>query len=268
MDKSISDFNIRLRTIRIRDLILGLIIGIVLCIILTLFVPVLMEDEYLIVLIFSIALLLFVWALRGTHGIKNNFKMFLKKDVQKEIIYVFIINILFAYLFLFAFSAIDVLNGIIDPNWITMSDIDTANINSHLIILDAIVSIALAPIVEELTFRGVIFNRLKIRAGIIPAMIISSIIFAVGHEAGGITSAFLFGMCMCILYLKTDNILVPISIHFLNNAFATVMESTHLISIISQSALVFPSLIIAIIGSVLLIKYIINESRILKKKYS
>lgn len=268
MDKNITNFNTRLRTIRIRDLILGFIACIVLCTIVALLAPIFEVDDYFIILFFSIALLLFIWALRGTQGIKNNFEMLLEKDIQKEILYIFIINILFGYLFLFAFSAVDVLNGIIDPNWITMNDINTVNINSGMLILNAIVSIVLAPIVEELTFRGVLFNRLKIRAGIIPAMIISSIIFAVGHEVGGITSAFLFGMCMCILYLKTDNILVPMSIHFLNNVFATIMESTQLSSIVTQSALVFPSLLIAIIASILLIKYIIKESKILKKKYS
>ena len=140
--------------------------------------------------------------------------------------------------------------------------------DGSVIILDAIGAIILAPIMEELIFRGVIFNRLKIRVGIIPAMIISSFIFAIGHEFGGITSAFLFGICMCLLYLKTDNILIPMCVHFLNNVVATILNLIGLDVVISQFPWIIPSTILSLIGTVYLIKYIIQETRKAKKQYS
>lgn len=155
-----------------------------------------------------------------------------------------------------------------DPTWIPMGDIETVEMDAGVIILDAIGAIIFAPIMEELIFRGVIFNRLKIRIGIIPAMIISSFIFAIGHEFGGITSAFLFGICMCLLYLKTDNILIPMCVHFINNVVATLLNITDFDIVISQFPWIIPSTILSLIGTVYLIKYIIQETRKAKKQYS
>lgn len=269
MDKSVIDFNVRLRTIKIRELIAGLIIALIIAVILTLIFSGGNDSEDLFMILFLlIAALLYAYALRGTRGLEKNFEELFKDDTKKEILYVFAVNILFACLFMFVISALDILSGFNDPNWISMWDANTVNPDSSAIILDSIVAIIFAPIVEELTFRGVLFNRLKIRTGVIPAMIISSILFAVGHDFGGITSAFVFGVCMCILYLKTDNILIPMSVHLINNIVATIMELTHLDIFMAQLPWVIPSLIITIIGTVFLFKYVIKECGKLKKQYA
>ena len=268
VDKSVIDFNVRLRTIRIRELIIGIILTFIVTGVIIAIFPIFDTDELFMILFMLIVLLFFIWALRGTRGLEKNFEELFEDDVKKEILYVFLLNILFACLFMFIISALDIVIGFGDPNWVPMWDIDTANIDSSVWILDSITAIIFAPIVEELAFRGVLFNRLKIRTGIVPAMIISSFIFAIGHEPGGITSAFLFGVCMCILYLKTDNILIPMSVHFINNVVATVMETTGFDIYLSQMPWIVPSLIITIIATVLLAKYIIKETRVLKKRYS
>lgn len=268
MDKSVIDFNVRLRTIRIRDLIVGIIIAIILSSIISSIFPAIDADDNLFMIMFLlIATLLYAYALKGTRGLENNFDDFSKDNVKKEILYVFIINFLFACLFVFLISAFDFLSGLNDPNWISMLDVDTVDMDSSILILEGIAAIIFAPIVEELTFRGVLFNRLKIRTGIIPAMLISSFIFAIGHEYGGITSAFLFGICMCILYLKTDNIFIPMSVHFINNVVATVLETSGIDIVLAQMPWLIPSLIISIIGTLLLAKYIIKETRLIKKEF-
>ena len=215
MDKSITDFNVRLRTIKIRNLIVGIILtAIITAILMTIFPEIVESDELFFIVFLFIGALMFVWALQGTRGLEQNIENVFEENNLKEILYVFVINLLFAFLFTFLISSLDILIGLTDPTWIT-TDIETVDVDSSIVILDAIGAIILAPIIEELVFRGVLFNRLKIRTGIIPAMIISSFIFAIGHEFGGMTSAFLFGICMCILYLKTDNILIPMSVHFI-----------------------------------------------------
>lgn len=268
MDKSLIDFNVRLRTIRIRELIIGIILTFIITGVIMAIFPVFDDGELFMILFMLIVLLLFIWALRGTRGLERNFDELFKDDVRKEILYVFLINILFACLFMFLISALDIVIGFGDPNWVSMWEIDTVNIDSSVFILDSITAIIFAPIVEELAFRGVLFNRLKIRTGIVPAMIISSFIFAIGHEPGGITSAFLFGLCMCILYLKTDNILIPMSVHFINNVVATIMETTGFDIYMSQLPWIVPSLIITLIATFLLAKYIIKETNVLKNRYS
>ena len=268
MDKSITNFNTRLRTIKIRELLIGIIIAGILSVILTLiFTPVVAEDEAFVLLFVLILILFFAYALSGTTGLSNNFEKLFEDDTKKEILYVFAINILFACLFMFLISALDILMGLGDPTWISMWDIDTVDAGSGVVLFDVITAIILAPIVEELVFRGVLFNRLKIRTGIIPSMLITSFLFAIGHDFGGITSAFLFGMCMCILYLKTDNILVPMSVHFINNVVATLMEITKIDVFMAHVPWIVPSLLISIAGTYLLVKYIFKETKKLKKEY-
>lgn len=268
MDKSITDFNIRLRTIKIRELIVGIILAAIITGLLMVFFPEIAESDELFFIVFLfIGALMFVWALRGTRGLEQNLENVFEENTLKEILYVFAINLLFAFLFTFLLSSLDILIGLTDPTWIT-TDIETVDVDSSIIILDAIGAIIFAPIIEELVFRGVLFNRLKIRTGIIPAMIISSFIFAIGHEFGGMTSAFLFGVCMCVLYLKTDNILIPMSVHFLNNTVATLLNVTGLDVAMSQLPWIVPSLILSIIGTVYLLKYVFKECRQLKKEYN
>ena len=226
------------------------------------------SDELLFMVIFLIGFILFIWALRGTNGLDRNIDSLFEDTHKKEILFVFAINLLFAFLFTLLFSSLDILISLTDPTWISMGDIETVEMDAGIIILDAIDAIIFAPIMEELIFRGVMFNRLKIRVGIIPAMIISSFIFAIGHDFGGMTSAFLFGICMCLLYLKTDNILIPMSVHFLNNVVATVLNLTSFDVVMTQFPWIIPATIISIIGTAYLITYIIQETRKVKKQYN
>ena len=269
MDRQVRDFNVRLRTIRIRELIVGIIISIILSgVVVAIFPGFYDNDDLLFILLLSFMLFFFAWCLRDTVGLSEDFeKLFLKENMD-EILYVFAINIIFAFIFLFVIVIMDFAMGIVDPTWITGFDIDHVDLTPGAFLFSAIATILYAPVMEELIFRGVIFNRLKIRTGIVPAMVISSFIFAIGHDFGGIISAFLFGICMCILYLKTDNILIPMSVHFINNLVATLLDVINIDSIVSQ----FPWIILlgGLVGvsTILLIKYILDEIGALKIKYN
>ena len=234
MDKKVKNFNTRLRTIKLRELIAGLILAFIISAVLMIIFPILETNDDLFMMVFLILILIFfIWCLKGTEGLGDNLENLLLKDTKNEILHVFALNIIVAYLFLFSIVVLDTLIGISDPTWVSMIDIDSVSLTPTAFLYSAISSIIFAPILEELIFRGVLFNRLKIRIGFIPAMLISSFLFAIGHDFGGITSAFLFGICMCILYLKTDNILVPMSVHFINNIVATILEITPIDSILT-----------------------------------
>ncbi|WP_053956063.1 CPBP family intramembrane glutamic endopeptidase [Inediibacterium massiliense] len=92
------------------------------------------------------------------------------------------------------------------------------------LIYQCIGAVLLAPIVEELLFRGVIFHRLKKRYSIGKAIIISSIAFGIMHMELAIVGAFVTGILLCLLYLKTKNILITMCAHFINNFIATLMQ--------------------------------------------
>ncbi|MDL2246291.1 CPBP family intramembrane metalloprotease [Methanobrevibacter sp. OttesenSCG-928-K11] len=108
-------------------------------------------------------------------------------------------------------------------------------------------SVIIAPLFEELLFRGIILQKLNKRLGIIVSILISSILFGIIHDLGGIFSAFIFGICMCILYIKSNNILVPIFAHALNNLIAEALY------LIDPSEMIFTDIILISIFSVLAI---------------
>ncbi len=265
MDREVKNFNVRLRTIKLRELVIGIIIALVLSGVLMIFFPILDENNDLFMIVFLLLILLFfIWALKGTTGLSSDFNEIFLKENKNEILYVFLLNIIFAFLFVFLIALLDMLIGFTDPTWISIFDIDSVDLGPSAFFFSIISSIIFAPLLEELVFRGVLFNRLKIRTGIIPAMIISSFLFAIGHDFGGITSAFLFGLCMCILYLKTDNILIPMNVHFINNVVAVIIEYVNADAFLMSFPLIFVSGLIILIATIYLIKYIIEETKLLK----
>ena len=84
----------------------------------------------------------------------------------------------------------------------------------------AIGAIIFAPILEEFFFRGVIFQKLALTKGIVKAMLISAIAFALVHFRYDVIPLFIFGILYVILYLKTKQLAVPILAHFFYNAIA------------------------------------------------
>ena len=262
MDFDVTDFNVRLRTIRIREVILAIIIAFVLAIVVAIVIPGIGDNEDLIMMPLLIFILLFfLWALKGTHGLGNDFSKLFERDNRREILYIFLINILFAFVVVAFFSSFDILYGSLYPDSVPMLDFTPESMDSFTFLLEAISSIIFAPILEELIFRGVLFNRLKIRTGVIAAMLISSTIFALGHEFGGIISAFVFGICMCIIYLKTDNILMTMSIHFLNNLVAVFIDASGLEQHLFQLPLAPIVLVLSIISGLLILLYILENFR-------
>lgn len=82
-----------------------------------------------------------------------------------------------------------------------------------------VLSIAvIGPIAEEFIFRGVLLKRLMAKTSLWGGVLISSGLFAVLHV--DVIGAFLFGIIASLLYLRTQNLLVPILLHILNNSIA------------------------------------------------
>ena len=75
-----------------------------------------------------------------------------------------------------------------------------------------------APVVEELFFRGMLLTRWSLKWGPTAGIIASSALFGLFHV--GFFGAFAFGVAMSLLYIQTKTLLVPIAAHFLNNLVA------------------------------------------------
>lgn len=86
------------------------------------------------------------------------------------------------------------------------------------IVMEVLAAVILAPIIEELLFRGLVFKRLYGYTGRIPAMIISSLFFGIyhGNMVQGIY-AFIVGMLFVFIYDKYKTIAAPILAHMIAN---------------------------------------------------
>ena len=73
----------------------------------------------------------------------------------------------------------------------------------------------IAPFIEEVFFRGFLFNRWHRKYGAGKAMIFSSLLFALLHT--DLVGAFIFGLVMCLICLKTKSLVGAIITHAANN---------------------------------------------------
>jgi membrane protease YdiL (CAAX protease family) len=77
----------------------------------------------------------------------------------------------------------------------------------------------LAPIAEELFFRGLIYDWFRQKSPIWLAVILSSLLFGLGHYDSWImiVSTFIMGIGLALAYEYTKSIWVAISIHLITN---------------------------------------------------
>lgn len=135
------------------------------------------------------------------------------KEKSKNIIKLIVIGISFALTFnLLLYS----LNKLF--NFTNLFDDNNTNI-----LITLICSGILGPILEELIFRGIVYNNLKKITSGFKAVIISSLIFGLFH--GNIIQfvyGFIFNIILTKIYDRDNNILSPIIVHISANTIITL----------------------------------------------
>jgi uncharacterized protein len=95
----------------------------------------------------------------------------------------------------------------------------TPNINK---IIYFFLMVIITPIVEEIVYRGFLFNMLLKKYSLKIALIASSLIFALIHlRFTGIGFLFLYGLFFGYVYYKTNSLIAPILAHFTINFLAS-----------------------------------------------
>lgn len=108
--------------------------------------------------------------------------------------------------------------------WYRLYSEQIVQISENTIVVFLLVSIV-APIIEEVLFRGIIQKGL-INTGVKPvnAIVIASLIFGFIHfNPWQFFGAFLLGMVLGYVYYKTESLLLPILLHAFNNTLAAVL---------------------------------------------
>lgn len=95
-----------------------------------------------------------------------------------------------------------------------------------------IVDTAIVPAVfEEFAFRGVVLNKLR-KFGDSYAIIMSAVLFGLMHgNLSQIPFAFILGLVIGFIAVKTNSIIPGILIHFFNNLFSVIMSYLGMINI-------------------------------------
>lgn len=195
--------------------------------------------------VYVVVIIFFIYKFKGNFPSTDDFLEIFSENIFKNILFIVVLNILISYGFLY------LSNYILDAGFIVFNSIIDFGLISTIVI---------SPIAEELIFRGVFLNRLKLVVPSIFAVLISSLLFASLHSFGSIASAFIFGICMSVLYLKTDNIMVPIFAHFLNNFLAEIIvifDSNKILFF--NGDVVFVISVLAILSFILIFYFIVFE---------
>lgn len=133
-------------------------------------------------------------------------------------------------LLLLAQSAVIVLARLLVP---ALRDVPVDNASflreqgPYALVLLALAAVLVAPVLEELLFRGVVLRGLMMRIGFWPAAVVSSVCFgalhatALGPEGLPIALATgVFGLGLCVLTRRTGRLGPAIGVHSLRNALA------------------------------------------------
>ena len=82
------------------------------------------------------------------------------------------------------------------------------------------VGVVLAPIVEEIFFRGFVFQGFRQRYGWVRAMLLSSIVFAAAHlDLVAFLPTFILGCLLAYMFQRSNSVWPGVILHFLVNAF-------------------------------------------------
>lgn len=139
-----------------------------------------------------------------------------------------------------------------------------------------VIFVILSPIVDELTFRNVIFKRLSKKFNIYIGLIVSSILFSALNICPEMIGALALGIINCILYVKYRNILIPMFIYFINSIIymfvSMPLEKIKIKSaVLAQNDIVsnaITGVILFTIGIIFFIRFIIKNKIYLRENIS
>jgi membrane protease YdiL (CAAX protease family) len=103
-----------------------------------------------------------------------------------------------------------------------------ADKNTILLVLGAVTVIMVAPICEELFFRGIVFRVLRVKTGFWIAAGIDGVLFGLVHGVNVVLPVLIFlGVVLCWVFERTGTLFATIAIHALNNTIAYGASTDH-----------------------------------------
>lgn len=201
--------------------------------ILSTFLVNLFETSTYLVLHFIVETIIFILIIKFTSNkLKYDFNKWKNTKMSRKVYYIFT-----------SFTLMNAVNIAVNLIIMQFTTVDTTNnqlgiemMFQRYPIYIVVTAVIFAPIVEELVFRGTIYAHMRQKMGFISCALLNSFIFAGLHFTVSLLMGdlsdiiFIFAymaqsFVICILYEKTDNIFMPIMLHFLNNAVGILLMS-------------------------------------------
>lgn len=99
----------------------------------------------------------------------------------------------------------------------------TPNVTAVNIALALLTMVVVAPVVEEMIFRGLLFGALAPRLGVLAAALVSAILFGAVHgDLVLFPTLAALGFISAIAYAASGNLWVSVTLHALNNALGAL----------------------------------------------
>lgn len=134
------------------------------------------------------------------------------------------------------------------------------------IVFELLGSCLVIPIAEELLYRGVVFKRLRLLFGVLPAILLSALIFGLMH--GNIVQllyAGILGLLLAYLMQSTGKLYAPILGHIAANVMAVVRQETGWLDFAYEPTIAgigFSMLLLVGVGGLLVFHYKTMRSEI------
>lgn len=202
--------------------------------------------------IYLLVIFYFIFRLKGNFPSESDYAMIFNENVLKQVFLIVVLNVFLSYGFLY-------LSDYLLALFPSLNSLPADMLFNSIVGLNLLGTIFVSPISEELIFRGVFLNRLQLIVPSLFAVLISSLFFASLHSFGSITSAFIFGLSMAVLYLKTDNVMVPIFAHFLNNLIAEIIVNVDTGKILFTNPSVVMIMSLLALASFVMISFLIAD---------
>ncbi len=99
-----------------------------------------------------------------------------------------------------------------------------------ILVGQVVVACVLAPIVEELTYRGALFQAARARVGLVGGMVISALVFTGMHlelwnSASALFGLLVLGLWLAAIFHRTGSLVVPIVAHATFNAITLALAT-------------------------------------------
>ncbi|MFC1705393.1 lysostaphin resistance A-like protein [Planctomycetota bacterium] len=93
----------------------------------------------------------------------------------------------------------------------------------YVLLLICFVAVFVAPVAEEVFFRGLLYGPLRTHVGKAWAIAITSVCFALVHPLVDMPAIALLGVVLALAYERTGSLVAPISAHAANNVYGLAL---------------------------------------------